>query len=119
MVRYERCERTQKLRRLLKLQNDTLHIQGWLRLSRGLHTAQIWVCVKRALKLLGVDLPILVQNVGIHAGDHVDLSVSSIALSGLQVAVVQLQLIGGAGMAEGVKDHFWLSYMDTPHRFSP
>ena len=35
---------------------------------------------------------------GIHAGDHVDLSVSSIALSGLQVAVVQLQLIGGAGM---------------------
>ena len=44
---------------------------------------------------------------GIHAGDHVDLSVASIALGGLQVAVVQLQLIGGTGMAQGVKDHFW------------
>ena len=99
--------------------DDTLHVQCSLWFIRRFHTAQIWVCVKRTFKLLCVDLPILVQNVGIHAGDHVDLSVSSIALSGLQVAVVQLQLIGGAGMAEGVKDHFWLSYMDTPHRFSP
>ena len=35
---------------------------------------------------------------GIHAGDHVDLGVARIALGGLQVAVVQLQLIGGTGM---------------------
>ena len=91
----------------------------FLRFLRGTNRTQIRIGIEGALKLLGVDLPILVQNVGIHAGDHVDLSVSSIALSGLQVAVVQLQLIGGAGMAEGVKDHFWLSYMDTPHRFSP
>lgn len=43
----------------------------------------------------------------IHAGDHVDLGVSGIALGGLQVAVVELLLIGGTGgMAQGVKDHF-------------
>ena len=42
---------------------------------------------------------VLVQNVRIHAGDHVDLGVSGIALGGLQVAVVELQLIGGTGMA--------------------
>ena len=48
--------------------------------------------IEGALKLLGVDLAILVQNVGIHAGDHVDLSVARITLGGLQVAVVELQL---------------------------
>lgn len=42
----------------------------------------------------------------IHAGDHVDLGVARIALGGLQVAVVEFQLIGRAGMAEGVKDYF-------------
>ena len=61
---------------------------------------------RRRSQTSGVDLAILVQNVGIHAGDHVDLGVSGIALGGLQVAVVQFQLIGGAGMTQGVKDHF-------------
>ena len=40
----------------------------------------------------------------IHAGDHVDLCVARIALSGLQVAVVEFQLVGGAGMSERMKD---------------
>lgn len=44
---------------------------------------------------------------------------AGIPLRGLNVTMIELQLIGGAGMAEGVKDHFWLSYMGTPHRFSP
>ena len=41
----------------------------------------------------------------IHAGDHVDLRMACITLGGLQVAVVQFQLVGGAGMTEGMKDH--------------
>ena len=40
----------------------------------------------------------------IHAGDHVDLCVSRIALSGLQVAMVEFQLVGRAGMSEGMKN---------------
>ncbi len=41
----------------------------------------------------------------IHAGDHVDLRMARVTLGGLQVAVVQFQLVGGAGMTEGMKDH--------------
>ena len=73
MVRYERCERTQKLRRLLKLQNDTLHIQGWLRLSRGLHTAQIGIGIERTFKLLCIDLAVFIKNVRIDLCDHIGL----------------------------------------------
>lgn len=51
---------------------------------------QVRIGIEGTLKLLGVDLAVLVQNVRIHAGDHVDLSVARITLGGLQVAVVQL-----------------------------
>ena len=61
--------------------------------------------IESALKLLGVDLAVLVQDVGIHAGNHVDLRMARVALGGLQVAVVQFQLVGGAGMTEGIP-HF-------------
>ena len=47
---------------------------------------------------LGVDLAVLVQDMGIHAGNHVNLRMARVALGGLQVAVVQFQLVGGAGM---------------------
>ena len=39
--------------------------------------------VEGVLKLLGVHLAILVQNVGVDLGDHVDLSVARVALGGL------------------------------------
>lgn len=104
---------------MLELYDDTLHVQCSLWFIRRFHTAQIWVCVKRTFKLLCIDLAVFIKNVRIHAGNHIDLSVARITLGSLQIAVVELQLIGGTGMAEGVKDHFWLSYMDTPHRFSP
>ena len=56
--------------------------------------------VEGALELLGVSLAILVQNMSIHAGDHVDLGVACIALGGLHVAVVAFQFVGGSGMTE-------------------
>ena len=59
---------------------------------------KIGIGIEGALKLLGVDLAVLVQDVGIHAGNHVDLRMARVALGGLQVAVVQFQLVGGTGM---------------------
>lgn len=69
--------------------------------------AQIRICVgvESAFKLLRVDLPIFIENVRVHFRNHVDLRVSGIALCGLQVAVVEFQLVGGAGMPKGVKDY--------------
>ena len=59
---------------------------------RRAHRPQVGIGagVEGVLELLGVHLAVLVQNVGIHAGDHVDLGVARVALGGLQVAVVQL-----------------------------
>lgn len=99
--------------------DDTLHVQCSLWFIRRFHTAQIWVCVKRTFKLLGIDLAVFIKNVRIDLCDHIGLRMPCVALRGLDVAVIKFQLISRAGMAQGVKDHFWLSYMDTPHRFSP
>ena len=56
----------------------------------GTNRPQVGIGIEGTLKLLGVDLAILIQNVSIHAGDHVDLSVACITLGGLQITVVQL-----------------------------
>ena len=66
---------------------------------------RVGVGAESAFKLLHVDLPIFIENVRVHLRNHVDLRVSGIALCGLQVDVVELQLVGSAGMPEGVKDH--------------
>ena len=71
----------------------------------GMDLPKIRLGIEGALKLLGVDLAVLVQDMGIHAGNHVNLRMARVALGGLQVAVVQFQLVGGAGMTEGMKDH--------------
>ena len=54
---------------------------------------------------LGIDLAVLIQNVGVNLSDHVRLCVARIALRCLDVTVVQLQLIGRAGVPEGVENH--------------
>lgn len=59
---------------------------------RGPHCPQIRIGIEGSLKFLGIDLPILVQNVGIDLGDHVDLCVARVALGGLQISVVQFNL---------------------------
>ena len=67
--------------------------------GRRAHRPQVGIGagVEGVLELLGVHLAVLVQNVGIHAGDHVDLGVARVALGGLQVAVVE-SLAGRAAM---------------------
>ena len=64
---------------------------------------EIRVRVESTFKLLGIDLSILIQNVCVHLGNHVDLSMTGITLSGLQVTVIQFELICCAGMTKGVE----------------
>ena len=45
----------------------------FLRLLWGTDRAQVGICVERRSQLLGVDLAVLVQDMGIHAGNHVNL----------------------------------------------
>lgn len=109
MRRYQGCERTCKLRRLLKLLHKTFKVQGrrfrFCRFLRRTDIAKIRLGIEGCLKFLSIDLSILVQNVSIDTGYHVDLGMTRIALSGFQIAVVQFQFVGGTGMTERMKDH--------------
>ena len=69
------------------------------RRCRRAHRPQVGIGagVEGVLKLLGVDLAVLVQNMGVDLGEHVNLSVARVALGGLQVAVVE-SLAGRAAM---------------------
>ena len=64
---------------------------------------EIRVRVESTFKLLGIDLSILIQNVCVHLGNHVDLSMTGITLSGLQVTVIQFELISGTGVTQRVE----------------
>ena len=62
---------------------------------RRAHRPQIGIGagVEGVLELLGVHLPVLIQDMGIRAGNHVDLGVSSIALGGLQVVLCDMAVL--------------------------
>lgn len=87
----------------MELYDDTLHVQCSLWFIRRFHTAQIWVCVKRTFKLLGIDLAVFIKNVRIDLCDHIGLRMPCVALCGFDVAVIKFQLISRAGMAERMK----------------
>ena len=78
--------------------DDTLHVQCSLWFIRRFHTAQIWVCVKRTFKLLGIDFAVFIENVRIYLCDHIGLRMPCVALCGFDVAVIKFQLISRAGM---------------------
>lgn len=59
---------------------------------------EIWIGIESSLKLLGIDFAVLVKDMCIYLCNHVDFSVARVALGCFQVAMVQLQLIGSAGM---------------------
>lgn len=64
---------------------------------------EIRVSVESTFKLLGVDRSVLIQNVCVHFGDHINLSMTGITLSGLQVTVIQFELISGTGVTQRVE----------------
>ena len=61
--------------------------------------------IESVLKLLSVHLAIFVQDMCIYLRNHINLCMACIALCGLQVPVVELQLVSSAGMSERVKYH--------------
>ena len=87
---------------LLDQQSD---VYGRLRVCRRSHITQIRVGIERSFKFLSIDLSVFVQDVCINSRNHIDLGVTGVALSGLQVAVIQLELVGRAGMTQRVEDH--------------
>ena len=109
MRRYQGCERTRQLRRLLKLLHKAFKVQGrrfrFCRFLRRTDIAEIRLGIESSLKFLSIDLSILVQNMSIDTGYHVDLGMARIALGGFQIAVVQFQLISGTRMTERVKNN--------------
>ena len=44
------------------------------------------------------DLAVFVQNVSVDVGDHVDLRMTGVTLSSLQVTMIQLQPVGCTGV---------------------
>lgn len=58
----------------------------------------------KAFILLRIDLAVLVENVSIDLCNHIYLCMSCIALCGLQIAVVEFQLVSRTGMSQRVKD---------------
>ena len=65
---------------------------------------QIRIRIEGTLKFLRIDLAVLVENVSIDLCDHIYLCMSCIALCGLQIAVVEFQLVSRTGMSQRVKD---------------
>lgn len=68
-----------------------------------MNLAQVRVGIEGRLELLRVELSILVENVRVNLGDHIDLRVSGITLRCFQVSVVELQFVSCTGMAEGME----------------
>ncbi len=78
---------------------------AFLSLEATLHRAHIGVGVKSRLKFLCVDLTVFVQDMRIDFRDHVNLCMAGISLGGFEIPFVQLQLVGRAGVAQGVEYH--------------
>lgn len=60
--------------------------------------------VECLFKQLRVFLPVLIENVGILVSNHGCLCVTGVTLYGLDVALVQLELVGDTGVPKAVED---------------
>ena len=107
LLHVQKCfELDRQFRVFLELSQQLLEVCPLILLRRvqlPFHLAHIRVRVKRDLKLLGVDLALLIQDMGIDLSHHLSLGMAGISLSGLDVAMVQLQLIGCAAVAQLVE----------------
>ena len=75
------------------------------RLLGRFYIPQIRISIKGTLKLLGIDLAVLVKDVGVHFCNHINFRMARVSLGGFQIAVVEFQLISSAGMSERVEHH--------------
>lgn len=83
--------------------------------GRYRYLSQIRVGVKFRIEFLCVDFPILVQDVSINLGDHLNFRMAGIALSGLDVTVIELQLVGRAGMPERIRNTNMIPNISSTH----
>ena len=92
----------------MKLLHKAFKVQGrrlrFCRFLRRTDVAKIRLGIEGCLEFLSIDLSILVQNVSIDTGYHVDFGMARIALGGFQIAVVEFQFVGGTGMTERMKE---------------
>ena len=102
-------QHTGKLRIGLQLLDQIGNIRRHLRpgsLPDGLLCLpHIRVCIEASLEPLGVDFPVFIKDVRIDLRHHIGLCVTRVALSGLDVTMVQLQLVGRAGVTQGVENN--------------
>lgn len=79
------------------------HRTAFLSLEAALHGAHIGVGVKSCLKFLCVDLAVFVQDMRIDFRDHVNLCMTGISLGSFEIPFVQFQLVGRAGVTQGME----------------
>ena len=94
---------------LLKLSHQYRKVQSWRRrlflLNGRLCFPHIRIGVERHLKLLRIDFSILIQDVRIDFCHHIWLCMSSVALRGFHITMIQLQLLCCAGMSKRMEHH--------------
>ncbi len=68
-----------------------------------MYVAKIWIGIESRLEFLCIDLSILIENMRVYLGDHVNFGIPRISLRCFQISVVEFQFVGCAGVAEGMK----------------
>lgn len=68
------------------------------------------VFVEELLKLFGVVLPTLVENMCVSVCHNLCLCMAGISLYGLDVTASQLELVSDAGMSQAMEHHRWKAF---------
>ncbi len=69
--------------------------------------------VERSLKFLGVYFPVLIQDMCIYIGDHINLRMAGIPLCRFQVTKASLQLVSCTGVPQGMEHNIRYPEKDT------
>lgn len=78
-----------------------MRFEGKFRISN-----EVLLSVKSFFESFGVFLSVFVDDMGVDVRYHADLGVAGISLDRLDVAAVELEFVGHAGMTEAVKHDF-------------
>ena len=62
--------------------------------------------IEEVIEVLGVDSPVIIQDVCILLCDHGRLRMAGVTLNSFDVAAVQLELVCNTGMPEAMENHF-------------
>ena len=65
-----------------------------------------FVLIEEVIEALGVDSPVIVQDMCILLCDHGCLRMTGVTLNGFDIAAVQLEFVCNTGMSEAMENHF-------------